>query len=465
MPPEPIARPSRRLTVPLRMRATVAFGLVSLLLAGTLAGVTYGAVRRWILDGRESAAIRQAYTSARLVRNRLRADDTDIPSLLSGLQLTSTGDVLLEREGLWYASSVGADRSSISTSLRDPVQAGHSAHQVVQTPGGPVLAIGIPISELQAQLYVLESLDDVDATLGALATALALGAAIAATVGAGTGTVVSGRVLQPLREIAGVAHEIAGGDHDVRLAETGDPDLRALTASFNDMVEQLEERARREARFASDVSHDLRGPLTALAAAVAVVHRRRDELPAEVSTAVDALEEQVESFNRLVVDLLEISRFEAGTVSIDTREVDAVELVRAVLAEAERHVPVRCDPDYRPRLDVDPRRMQRVLVNLLENAERYAGGATAIHVTPAGAGTVAIAVDDEGPGVPPEMRQAIFSRYERGRAEHDAAMPKGTGLGLALAAQHVKLHGGTIRAEAAPGGGARFVVELPEVRR
>jgi signal transduction histidine kinase len=235
-----------------------------------------------------------------------------------------------------------------------------------------------------------------------------------------------------------------------------------LTESFNHMVDELDERARREARFASDVSHDLRGPLTALAAATAVVHRRRGELPAEALVAVDALEEQVESFNSLVVDLLEISRFEAGTAALDLRPVDLEELVRAVLSEGEFDVPIVTGAGGPFRAVVDPRRLQRVLVNLLGNAANYAGGATSVVVGADGPGRVQIAVEDHGPGVPAELREAIFSRYERGRAATDPDAAKGTGLGLALAAQHVKLHGGTIHVEDNDGGGARFVVTLPE---
>lgn len=453
-------RPPQRLS--LRRRATLAFGLVSLLLAGTLALVTYTMVRGSVVRDRENAAVRQAYTNARLVRNRLRSPDTDVASLLSGLQVTGTGNLLLERQGLWYSSSVAADRSVLPPSLREPVGDGHAARQVVATSAGPVLVIGVPIAELDARLYVIESLDDVRSTLDRLRAALVIGALLAAFVGAAAGAAISRRVLRPLRDVAGAAERIVAGEQDARLEDSGDPDLAPLTLSFNHMVDELEERARREARFASDVSHDLRGPLTALAAAVSVVHRRRDQLPPEASHAVDALEEQVESFNSLVLDLLEISRFEAGTASLELRNVDAREFVRAVLGEADLDLPIEVAPGFTARMEVDPRRMQRVLANLLENAARYAGGATRVTIDPGEPGWLVIGVEDHGPGVPEELRAAIFSRYERGRAATDPGMAKGTGLGLALAAQHVALHGGRIRVEDAPAGGARFVVELLE---
>lgn len=458
-------RGTRRHHLTLRRRAMAAFGLVSLLLAGTLAAGVYVFVRARIVEDREVAAIRQAYTNARLIRNRLRTSEADLPTLLSGLQTTGTGNVLVERTGRWYSSSVEVDRSVLPTSLRTPVGEGHVAWQIVDTTDGPALMIGVPIAEIPAQMFVVESLDDVDGTLTLLRNALAAGAVLAAVLGAVAGAVISGRVLRPLRDVSLAARRIASGEDDTRLPPTDDPDLAPLTDSFNDMVDELDERARREARFASDVSHDLRGPLTALAAAVAVVNRRRDQLPDEALAAMDALEEQVTSFNSLVVDLLEISRFEAGTVDLELRNVDILELVRAVVHEADLDVLIIPTAGYDPRADVDPRRLQRVLVNLLENAARYAGGATAIRIEPGGPARVAIAVEDRGPGVPPELREAIFNRYERGRAATDPTMAKGTGLGLALAAQHVRLHGGTIRVEDNPGGGSRFVIELPEVTR
>ncbi len=448
--------------VPLRVRAIAAFGVVSLLLAATLSAVTYSVVRTWMVNDRQNAAIRQAYTDARLVRSRLRAGDTDIASLLSGLQTIGMGNVLMEHGGQWYSSSVGVGPSRIPASLQSVVRQDHAAWETTATAEGPVLVIGVPIAESSARFYVLESLSDVQHTLTVLAAALAMGAAIATVVGAGTGAVVSRRILRPLQDISAVAHDISAGTYDARLPASDDPDLEALVGSFNQMVDELEERARREARFAADVSHDLRAPLAAFSAAVRVVHRRSDTLPPEVGAAIDILEEQVESFNKLVVDLLEISRFEAGTAVLDTSVVDAAAFVRDVLAETSAQTPVDCSPEYSPQIDIDRRRMRRVLANLLENASRYAGGVSRVVIEPSADGLVAIAFEDHGPGVPAELRESIFTRFDRGRANLDPSLPKGTGLGLALAAQHTKLHGGSIRVEDAPGGGARFVIELPE---
>lgn len=439
----------------------LAFGLVSLVLAGTLAVITFALVRTWTVRDTEDAAMAQAYTNARLLRTRLRTPDIDLPDLLSGLQVASTGEVLLEQDGLWYASSVGVDRSVLPSGLRESVAEGRVARQIVNGTDGPELAIGIPLPEVEARYFEVVDLTDTESTLQTLGSSLAVGAAAAAIIGALTGALVTGRVLRPLRTVSAVAQQVREGGPSARLELVGDPDLDPLTESFNGMLDELEERARREARFASDVSHDLRGPLTALAAAISVVNRRRDQLPAEAGEAIDALDEQVEAFNRLVLDLLEISRFEAGTASLEAREVSVVEFVRAVLGESHHDVPLDVASDYDPRLVIDPRRIRQALGNLLDNADRYGGGPTRIAVEPGDGPRVRIVVDDHGPGVAPADRQAIFNRYERGRAGRDPEMPKGTGLGLALSAQHVALHGGTITVTDAPRGGARFVIDLP----
>ena len=261
-----------------------------------------------------------------------------------------------------------------------------------------------------------------------------------------------------------VAREISAGDVAQRLAVTGDRDLDPLAQSFNDMVDELAERVRRESRFASDVSHELRGPLTTFAAAVSVVHRRRDELPSGVVDAIVALEDQVKSFNKLVLDLLEISRFEAATAELAIREVDLYEFVRAVLTERPGDPPpIHTDLEARTRVSVDPRRLQQVLGNLLDNADRYAGGAVAITISTCGDDEVEIMVDDAGPGIVPEDRKRIFNRFERGAAAQVRGAPTGTGLGLALSSEHVKLHGGRLVVDDAPTGGARFIVMLPKV--
>jgi signal transduction histidine kinase len=224
------------------------------------------------------------------------------------------------------------------------------------------------------------------------------------------------------------------------------------------MVAALQLRLEREARFASDVSHELRTPLTALATAVQVVRARADDLPNRTQLAVAVLETQIAYFQRLVLDLLEISRFDVGAAELVLDEVDIVALVRAIASDYGSPEVV-VNGAFDPRVAVDPRRIERVLVNLLDNAERYAGGATRLEIS-RDRNTLRLAIEDSGPGIPDLDRPRVFDRFWRGPGSRSQAV-KGTGLGLALVAEHVRVHRGRVRVEAAMGGGSRFVVDLP----
>ncbi|HZA80721.1 MAG TPA: ATP-binding protein, partial [Actinomycetes bacterium] len=267
------------------------------------------------------------------------------------------------------------------------------------------------------------------------------------------------------------ARSISHGRLDTRLDPDPDPDLRVLSLAFNNMADALEQRIERDARFASDVSHELRSPLTTLTTAVELLHARRAELPASARESVDLLRVEVERFQRMVLDLLEISRLDAGVADLALEEVRAVELVREALRVAR---PVEAaNPEGSPPavavddavadlvVQADKRRLVQVVANLVANAERHGGGLTGVGLERAG-DRVRILVDDAGPGVPDAYRSRIFERFSRAPASAGARRDGGgVGLGLALVAEHVRLHGGKVWVEDRPGGGARFVVELP----
>jgi signal transduction histidine kinase len=447
----------------LRTRATLAVALTSLVLSTTLAVLAYSLVRRALVEDRESSLVRSAYVNARVVRGALRTADPEMAELLAGLRAGAGRRSVLVTTTETFTSTVDVELDDLPGPVVAGVGDGSVAHQIVDTGDGPALVVGIPIEASDAAYYEVTSLDDVDRTLQVLASSLAVGGGVAVAVGAAVGAAVSGAVVRPLRRVADVARRIVDGQLDTRLDVDPDRDLAALAEAFNAMLDELRERIRRESRFASDVTHELRGPLTVLAAAVDVVERRRADLPPEAGRAVEALDAQVRSFNKLVVDLLEISRFEAGSARLDTRPVDLEELVTAVVAERPEPRPgVKVAEAAGARVDLDPRRMQQVLTNLLDNADHHAGGATAITIERHRPGRVRIGVDDDGPGVLPADRVRIFERFERGTAPRlDPESRRGSGLGLALAANHVQLHDGRIWVEDSPDGGARFVVELP----
>jgi signal transduction histidine kinase len=237
-----------------------------------------------------------------------------------------------------------------------------------------------------------------------------------------------------------------------------------MAASFNQMTEALLVRIRRDARFASDVSHELRSPLTTLAAALEVMSSRRDEMPARARTGLDLLSGEIGRFERLVENLLEMSRIDAGVEELVAEDVVIGQFVlEAVRSGAGPDPPVELqDGAGESVVWADKRRLERVLANLVDNAERHGGGVVRLVVEREG-GWAGFAVEDRGPGVPDAERDKVFDRFFRGRAGGMRGAGEGSGLGLSLVREHVGLHGGRVWVEDREGGGARFVVRLPVV--
>lgn len=252
---------------------------------------------------------------------------------------------------------------------------------------------------------------------------------------------------------------MAAGDLAVRLPTTDDPDLAPLARTFNATTESRQRRVERDARFAGDVSHELRSPVTTMLNALSVLQKRRVELPPNARQAVALLAAELSRFRTTVDDLLEISTADQGRAALHEERVDLVDLVERATRGMRGSLPVE-GSGLRVPVTGDRRRLERVVVNLFDNAERHGGGLARLAVCDGG-GRARVEVDDAGPGVRPDDRARIFERFARGAAAHRGVVDTGTGLGLALAAQHVSLHGGALHVDDRPGGGARFVVELP----
>ena len=236
------------------------------------------------------------------------------------------------------------------------------------------------------------------------------------------------------------------------------------------MVDQLQERLERDARFTSDVSHELRSPLTTMAATLGVLESRRDELSEQGKQALDLMSADIRRFARLVEDLLEISRSDAGASDMIYDTVTIGELVERSLHASTRlndNFPpptLFIDPSVRSvRLMVDKRRFERIMGNLIENAANYAGGATRVSATLShDALHLELRVCDEGPGISLVERDRIFERFYRGDISGQREGNEGSGLGLALVADNVARHGGTVRVEQGPNAkGSDFVVMIP----
>jgi two-component system sensor histidine kinase MtrB len=446
----------------LRARVTVTFGLGALALSATMAGLTYFTARQFILHERETAILRQAYVNASLARSSLRSPNANQEQLLENLDTLPGSLSVLEQRGQWYADSVTVGENAIPARLRSLVLSGVPATQHFILNGSPQLVVGLPVPSVGAAYFEVFSLAELARTLRILALALAGAALVTTAAGAVIGRWASGRALRPLDEVSKAAETIAGGRLHVRLVAAEDPDLSALAASFNRMADALLERIEREARFTSDVSHELRSPLTTLVTSLGVLESHREDLPSRSRRAVDLLTAELRRFQRMVDDLLEISRVDTGSAELSLDEVEVGELVReAAQAAGVGAAPVDIDPAVAGlRLWVDKRRIERVVANLVENAAQYAGGVTRLSVEPAPGG-VRLAVIDRGPGVMATERERIFERFYRGQTSGRRGATEGTGLGLSLVAEHVRLHGGRVWVESGVDDENRFVVELP----
>nr|WP_148303382.1 HAMP domain-containing sensor histidine kinase [Saccharothrix espanaensis] len=448
-----------RLTV--RWRVATALGLVSLLVTSALAFGVWNLTSGYMLRQREQSAIRQAEANARLVDRSLRNGSEGLTELLTGLTSGPDSTVLLYRPGEVLTSGRQIDTDDVPRRLVDLGRRNTPAAQRLVVDGIPVLAVSLPITSADGAYVELAPLVQLDRTFRFLSALLVAGTVLVSLLGVALGSWASRRALRPLTELTRAASRIAGGDLRARLPAQTDPDLTSLAVTFNATADALEQRVLKDARFAGDVSHELRSPLTTMVNAAAVLRRRRAEVPGTAGKALELLTSEVDRFARMVVDLLEISRTDQQTEDLALEPIDVAVLVRNVVAARPgRPVEVEADPSPAYVLG-DRRRLDRVVANLLDNAERHAGGAVRVAVLRR-AEVVRLEVDDAGPGVPEELRERIFDRFDRGARAGSRGGDTGSGLGLALVAQHVQRHHGAVWTEPRPGGGARFVVEIPE---
>jgi len=456
----------RRRPLGLRARATVAFGLLGLFASVALAVTTYFVARSYLVGQREQSAERQAFANARLTRSALRSSGVDVVALISGIRGESGSEVVVRFGDAWFASSVSIGREDIPRELRRVVSDGHAGRELVRSPkGGLQLVVATPLAAVGADYFEVFSLAELERTLTLLRNSLAIAAVVTSLATAAVGRYAAGRVVRPLAPVTTAASRIAAGDLETRLPPHRDPDLAPLTDGFNTMASALQQRVEREARFASDVSHELRSPLAALRAGVEVMDRRRASLPDNIIPAFDVLTGRVLAFEELVLDLLEISRFDANAVILDPEPVETATFARQVLrVNCAQDVSLIIDESAPKDFVADRRRLAQAFANIIVNANRYAGGLTRITVS-GDPGYVVFSLDDHGPGVDPSERGAIFQRFARGTAGRRAGTTSGTGLGLALATAQVELHDGDLGVTDAPAGGARFVIRLPVERR
>jgi two-component system sensor histidine kinase MtrB len=381
----------------------------------------------------------------------------------------------------------GLDKDSVPDSLQQHFDANAATawtYTTIRTtraipglPEGPGIVVGsqvtLPADDNTYTLYYLYSLNEERETLGLVSRALLTAGVLLLLLVAALTWVVARQVVTPIRMARRVAERLAAGQLQERLRVTGEDDLARLATSFNQMasnlqrqIRQLEELSRLQRRFVSDVSHELRTPLTTVRMAGDVLHDARADFDPVTSRAAELLQTELDRFETLLADLLEISRFDAGAAVLDAEDVDLVDVARRVAdttsaLAAQRHTRVVVhDPGHPCPAEADVRRVERIVRNLVTNAIDHAESSD-VHLYVGGDDhSAAIAVRDHGIGLAPGESAMVFNRFWRADPAR-ARTSGGTGLGLSISLEDTHLHGGWLQAWGRPAEGAQFRLTLP----
>lgn len=323
-------------------------------------------------------------------------------------------------------------------------------------------------------LFLIYPMDFEQSTLALLRGTFLVGGVLLLALVAGVAWVATRMVVKPVERVAAASRQLAAGDLDQRLPVRGSDELDQLAGSFNTMadslrsqIRQLETLSRLQQRFVSDVSHELRTPLTTMRMAGEVLHASRDEFSPLVARSTELLSEELDRFEALLTELLEVSRYDSGAAVLELADADLAALAQEVVTGLEslatsRGSAVRVQaPGGRPvRAELDPRRVSRVVRNLVGNAIKYGEGRPVEVVVEGDDQTVSVTVRDHGVGLSKDQLPHVFERFWRG----DPARTRGSGgsgLGLAIALDDARLHGGWLDADGVPGEGSVFRLTLP----
>ena len=338
----------------------------------------------------------------------------------------------------------------------------------------PALAVGVPLGPYY-QLYYVFPFTQQQATL-LLVQRILVGVGLALVVLlAAIASLVTRWVVLPVRHAAQAAQRLSAGHLGERMEVLGVDDLAALATSFNEMaaslqgkLRELEELSNVQRQFVSDVSHELRTPLSTIKMAADLLFESREDLDPAGARSVELLESQLERFESLLVDLLEISRFDAGAATLDTELVDVCDLVRRSADDAQQLAERRGSriefrlPATGCFAEADRRRVERILRNILVNAVEHGEGKDVVVTTAIDSDAVAVSVRDYGVGLRPGEEHKVFDRFWRADPAR-ARATGGTGLGLAISLEDALLHGGWLQAWGEPGKGSVFRLTLPRV--
>jgi two-component system sensor histidine kinase MtrB len=484
----------------LQVRVTISTLAMSSAVVFVLGMVLQYQITQRLLDTKQDAAITATRNAVQTVNRELvgvnPGSDAVESRLTSALnKLTSSGEpgtagskagafepvLVSDSPGLppgEQLNTVGAYQY-VSADLRQYVQSGRFAYQIrtVDRDTGPTtyLMVGAPVANARQalQLYMLFPLTTEQATISLVQNTLIVGGVVLLLLLAGIANLVTRQVVRPVRGAAQAAERFADGELDERLPVLGEDDVARLAQSYNAMAEsiqgqirQLEEFGTLQRRFTSDVSHELRTPLTTVRMAADVLHASRGQFPPGLARSTELLVDELDRFESLLADLLEISRLDAGVEDLVADEVDvrpiarrAVESVRRIAENAGTEVVLEL-PEDEATAEVESRRVERILRNLLANAIDHGEGRPVTLRMAFDDDAVAITVRDRGVGLRPGEADLVFNRFWRAdpsRNRHTG----GTGLGLSISLEDARLHGGGLDAWGEPGGGACFRLTLP----
>ncbi|ANN17388.1 two-component sensor histidine kinase [Amycolatopsis orientalis] len=457
----------------LRTRLLLAFSLLVVVTAATVAGGTYVLSRTLILQQAQDATARVLVdkASALYPLGPMPPSDGTLSRISGELSDRDLSSLVL------YADKASGNeqlRSLITPELREQVRSGNVAWQRVVVRGTPMLVLGtrftLTLADGQRQAsgieaYVARNMLAEERSIGELATRAWLIGGVALLFAVGLALLAARGVLRPVRELGEAAQRLGEGDLRTRIGVRGSDELAGVARTFNETAEALQrhvgELERMEAdarRFVADVSHELRTPLAAMTAVADVLEQEAPRLSGDAGRAVRMSIDETHHLTRLVNDLIEVSRFDAGAAALAPEEVDVAEVVTASLrirgwaAEVEKDLPTGIFAT------LDPRRLDVIVANLVGNAVRHGEKPVTLRLSEAGE-WITLEVSDRGPGLSPEVLPHVFDRFYK--ADSARGRSGGSGLGLAIAWENARLHRGTLIAANGPDGGAVFTLRLP----
>ncbi|MEO9220567.1 MAG: MtrAB system histidine kinase MtrB [Mycobacteriaceae bacterium] len=478
----------------LQLRVVTSTLVLSSIVVLALGFVLLSQVTARLLDAKVNAATEEVERARSTVQRELAGADesNSLRSRLNsaGSALTSAGmnlpgsssseagafePVLIVRGDGPRGAVTSGPVGEIPTTLRPFVQAGQLAYQYTSVAGLPALVVGTPAPSDVAglELYLVFPLSSEERNISLIQGTVAVGGAVLLLLLAGIAALVARQVVLPVRTAVDVAERFAEGHLEERMSVRGEDDVARLGLAFNDMaaslaqqIAQLEEFGALQRRFTSDVSHELRTPLTTVRMAADVLHAGSEDMNPALRRSAELLVAELDRFETLLADLLEISRHDAGMAELADEPLDArlcvraaVETVRNLAAQSGSELVLDL-PDERILLEADARRVERILRNLLANALDHGEGKPVYVQLRASEGAVAITVRDTGVGLRPGEDELVFNRFWRSDPSR-VRRSGGTGLGLAISLEDAHLHGGWLDAWGRPGVGACFRLTLP----